>query len=331
VSRRAPDGRPTRLAYILAASHSGSTLLAMLLGSHPEVCTAGELKAASLGDVEAYRCSCGAPIRQCGFWAAIARATAEHGCPVDITRARTDVRGVDSAYARRLLRPLPRGPVLEALRDALLSLSPAWRRELPETQRRNAALAAALCAHTGKSCVVDSSKSGIRLKYLLRNPALDVKVIRLIRDGRAVALTYTDPARFADAGDPGRRAGGSGGDRAQERLPLRAAIREWRRSNEAADAIVRGLPRSQWVEVRYEELCRSPAATLQRVLGFLEVDPRLDPDFRAREHHVIGNGMRFDSTSEIRLDDRWRSAFTRDDLEAFEAGAGGLSRRLGYS
>ena len=46
-----------RLVYILAASHSGSTLLAMLLGSHPDVCTVGELKATSLGNVEEYLCS----------------------------------------------------------------------------------------------------------------------------------------------------------------------------------------------------------------------------------------------------------------------------------
>ena len=66
LAHTSPAG-PTRLFYILAASHSGSTLLAMLLGSHPDVCTAGELKAASVGDVDAYRCSCGAPILQCGF------------------------------------------------------------------------------------------------------------------------------------------------------------------------------------------------------------------------------------------------------------------------
>ena len=40
----------TDLVYILAASHSGSTLLAMLLSTHPEICTVGELKATNLGD-----------------------------------------------------------------------------------------------------------------------------------------------------------------------------------------------------------------------------------------------------------------------------------------
>jgi hypothetical protein len=323
---------PARLFYILAASHSGSTLLAMLLGSHPDVCTAGELKAGSLGDVTTYRCSCGTPIARCAFWARVAAETAARGEPLDITEARTDVRAVPSAWARRLLRPLHRGRAAEAVRDALLGLSPTWRRELPRRQARNAALVAALQSVTGGSCVVDSSKSGIRLKYLLRNPALDVKVIRLVRDGRAVALTYTDPARFADAGDPGLRAGGAGGDRAHERLPWRAAVREWRRSNEAAEAIVRGLPPSRWIELRYEDLCRSPAETLRRVYAFMGVDPAgLVLDFRRREHHVVGNGMRLDATSEIRLDDRWRTALTADDLATFEADAGSLLRRLGYA
>ena len=45
----APSAALPRLAYLLAASHSGSTLLAMLLGAHPEACTAGELKATNLG------------------------------------------------------------------------------------------------------------------------------------------------------------------------------------------------------------------------------------------------------------------------------------------
>ena len=58
----------TRLVYILAASHSGSTLLGMLLAAQPDVCTVGELKLTALGDVERYVCSCGQRIRECTFW-----------------------------------------------------------------------------------------------------------------------------------------------------------------------------------------------------------------------------------------------------------------------
>ena len=63
-----------KLAYILAASHSGSTLLSMLLGSHQQIATVGELKLSTkaIGDIDRYRCSCGQFIRRCDFWQKIA-------------------------------------------------------------------------------------------------------------------------------------------------------------------------------------------------------------------------------------------------------------------
>jgi Sulfotransferase family len=319
----------TPLVYILAASHSGSTLLAMLLGSHPEVCTVGELKATSLGDVDRYRCSCRQPITTCPFWLGVERDMARRGWAFDITRGGTDLGSGATAYGRRLLRPLHRGPVWERARDVALALSPTWRRQLPRIQALNAALAACICAQTGKRVLVDSSKIGLRLKYLLRNPELDVRVIRLIRDGRAVALTYTDPATFADARDPHLRGGGTGASRDSERLSLAKAATEWRRSNEEADAIVRRLDRSRWTEARYETLCRDPEATLRRLFGFLGVDPKA-PRMVLGEHHILGNGMRLDSSLEVRLDDRWRWALSARDLAMFDSVAGALNRRLGY-
>src|SRR4030095_6674403 len=137
----------------------------------------------------------------------------------------TDLAAGTGLYVRRLLRPLHRGPAFELVRDLALHIAPAWRGHLAVWQRPNARLAESVCRVTGKALVVDSSKVAVRLKYLLRNPALDVRVVRVIRDGRAVMLTYMDPARFADARDERLRGGGSGGDRAEERLSAtRAAV-----------------------------------------------------------------------------------------------------------
>src|SRR5438552_1889794 len=86
-----PAAAKRTLAYVLAASHSGSTLLAMLLGSHPEVCTVGELKATSLGDPDTYRCSCGALIRDCEVWDGVSRSMAARGHAFDIPRAETHI------------------------------------------------------------------------------------------------------------------------------------------------------------------------------------------------------------------------------------------------
>lgn len=321
-----------RLIYILAASHSGSTLLAMLLGTHPEIGTVGELKFTSLGNVERYLCSCQKEIKKCPFWSDVVQEVAKRGCSFDFSNPGTDFHSEMSGYVQWLLRPLHRGKVLEWVRDSALALSPTWRTRFPRFQELNSVLVESICNLTGKNLIVDSSKVGLRLKFLLRNPKLDVKVIRLIRDGRAVAMTYTDPARFADASDPDLRGGGMGGERESERLTMARAAREWKRSNEEADAILKNLDPSRWVKVHYETLCVQTDAALRKLFEFIGVnsDYKL-ASFRSVDHHIIGNGMRLDSTEEIRLDDRWRGSLTASELEAFNLVAGELNRRLGYT
>jgi hypothetical protein len=156
-------------------------------------------------------------------------------------------------------------------------------------------------------------------------------VIRLVRDGRAVALTYIDPENFADATAPELRGGGDGTSRDKERLKPWDAAHEWRRSNEEADAVVASLDPSQYTTVTYEDLCASTPAVLSKIWEFVGVSPfSFGEGWRARNHHVIGNGMRFDSSEEVRIDERWKTALPPAALAAFEAEAGPLNRRLGY-
>jgi hypothetical protein len=320
-----------RLVYILAASHSGSTLLAMLLNSHPDVCTVGELKATSFGDPGKYRCSCQQLIKECQFWNDIRQDMAARGFDFDITNAGTDIRTDMSPYVLRLLKPLHRGPALEAVRDMALNLSPVWRRNLPRILARNLALIQCVAARTGKKVIIDSSKIGLRLKYLLLIPELDIRVIRAVRDGRGVALTYMDPAGFADAKDPNLRQGGMGGERITERLTMEQAAKEWRRSNEEADEALKMLDPSKYTVNHYETLCRKPHEALNALFSFMGVKAgKQGSNFRSVEHHVVGNGMRLDSCSEIKLDERWRSGLSTENLSLFNSIAGELQQRLGY-
>src|SRR5581483_4089110 len=94
----------TRLIYILAASHSGSTLLASLLANHPSVCTAGELKLTSLGNIEQYRCSCRTLIEQCPFWSGVKEDMHRRGFSFSVGNAGTDLATGATRYVRRLLR-----------------------------------------------------------------------------------------------------------------------------------------------------------------------------------------------------------------------------------
>jgi hypothetical protein len=291
----------TNVAYIVAASYSGSTLLAMLLGAHADGCTVGEMRAPDVGDPDEYFCSCGAKIKECSFWARVSAAMATRGInEFDITNASLSIHDTDNAYIRRLLDPLPRGPVLEAARDIALGLSPKWKTHLRNIQSRNAALVEVLQEVTGAHVVVDSSKIAVHLKYLLRSPSLKIKAIHLLRDGRAVTTSML----------------GHGLKRETRAKTIEAAASSWRGNNESAERLLTRLPSSQWLQIRYEDLCREPAPMLERLCDFLGMDrDRVVLDFRSKQQHVLGNDMRLKSTSEIRLDERWRTQLSKEDLE----------------
>jgi hypothetical protein len=321
-----------QLAYILAASHSGSTLLSMLLGAHPQICTVGELKANRIGDGENYRCSCGRQIVQCDFWKEIEFRMHQKGLPFSVGAAGTNISATDNAYLRRLIRPQLQAASLELVRDLALGISPAWHRHHALIQKRNAALIGTILELRGARIIVDSSKGGLRLKYLLRNRSLDVKVIRLIRDGRAVSLTYMDTDAYADASEPELRSGGFGKTGAKKKVPMSRAAYEWRRAIEEGERAIRRLKASQWIEIRYETLCVKPVETLREICTFLGVSREgVERDFRKVTQHVVGNGMRLDTSSEIRLDERWKAWLSAEELDIFDSIAGRVNRKYGYS
>ncbi len=329
-----PMRRPSiDYVYILGASHSGTTLLALLLNAHPDIATVGEAAPGKMGDVDTYRCSCGRLIRSCPFWQHITDAMrAKH------PEFRLDDFGTKFAFpsnrlANRLLGFEHRRAFLEGLRDAALRLFPGWQRAQPEIMARCYDLASAVLSEVRGRVFVDSSKLAHRLKFLLRMGEFKIKVIHLVRDGRAVALTYMKQDEFADSREPALRRGGRGmaATATAHSLPMWKAAEEWRRSVRSAEHVLAGLDKARWIQVCYEELCRDTPGVLRRIHGFLGTDcSRTAAQFRAVEHHVIGNGMRLDSLSEIRLDERWRQTLTEQDLLLFQQVAGEVNRRYGY-
>ncbi len=75
MSEALENGRPVTVIYIAGLGHSGSTLLELLLASHPDVVGMGEIAlqverlllspSSSAGEEP---CSCGATARDCEFW-----------------------------------------------------------------------------------------------------------------------------------------------------------------------------------------------------------------------------------------------------------------------
>ncbi|WP_354622648.1 sulfotransferase domain-containing protein [Psychromonas sp. MME2] len=320
-----------QLIYLAAASHSGSTMTAMLLGAHPDLCSVGELKAVHLGDQDSYLCSCKTLVSQCSFWKGVSEKMAQRGQEFCITCAETDIRTGATPYILRLLKPLVRGPFLEFIRDILLSPSPTWRKQLPKLQKRNADYVSAIAEQANVEAVVDSSKIGIRLKYLLKNKDLDIKVIWVVRDGRGVALAYKNPSDFADAKDPKLRGGGAGKTQEKGRS-IEVGAHEWVRCNQETQAVLATMDRDKWIKVHYEDICNNTEQTLDTLFEFIGVDPNKKRlDFKTVEHHVVGNGMRLDDSEVIKLDDRWKEQMSESDLKRFYDVAGEYHTKLGYT
>lgn len=319
-----------KLIYLAAASHSGSTLTAMLLGAHPDLCSVGELKVTHLGDKAHYLCSCKTPISLCSFWQGVSEKMRHKGHVFSIDDAKMDIRSDANAYTLRLLKPLVRGPLLEFVRDFLLSLSPNWSQQRPLLMRRNHDFICAVAAQAGVDTVIDSSKIGIRLKYLLKDSDLDIKVIWVVRDGRGVSLAYKDPGQFADAKDPRYRGGGAGKNSERGRQVQKGG-HEWVRCNEEIEALLATLPAHRWCKVHYEDICQNTGASLDKLFQFIGVDANKKRlDFKTAEHHIIGNGMRLDDSEAIKLDLRWQTQLSADELAQFESVAGRYQRKMGY-
>lgn len=299
----------TNLAYIVSSSYSGSTLLTFLLATHPQIGTIGELKATARGDVGQYYCSCGKLIRQCEFWQRVGEELARKGVPFDIADFGTHFHCASSRFADRLLRAAVRGTVFEMLRKVGLKGLPATRRQFQKILDKNRAVIDTVLKLQQADVFLDGSKDPIRLKYMLDSDYWNIKVIFLIRDGRGAANSYMK----------------------HHGVDMKTAAIEWQRCNEEAENILHGLDKSQWIEVRYEGLCKETEKTLVRLFDFLGLDPnKRTQDFCSVENHVLGNDMRMNTTSQIRLDEKWKSALTDEELRIFDFEADKMNRRYEY-
>ena len=299
----------TNLAYIVSPSYSGSTLLTFLIAAHPRIGTMGELKATARGDVDQYYCSCGELIRQCAFWQRIGQELARKDVPFDIADFGTHFCCASSKFVDRMIRAAVRGSAFEMLRKIGLKVLPAAQHQFKKILDKNRVIIDTVLKLQQADLFLDGSKDPVRLKYLWDSGYWNVKAIFLIRDGRGAVNSYMK----------------------HYSVDMKTAATEWKYCNEEAENVLRGLDKSQWIEVHYEDLCKDMENTLGRLFEFFVLNPsKRARDFRSVENHIVGNNMRLDTTSEIRLDERWRENLTDQDLRIFNDVAGEMNRRYGY-
>jgi Sulfotransferase family len=282
-------GASSKVVFIGGYGRSGSTLLDRVLGSIDGFVSAGELRHVwREGYLENRLCGCGEPFLSCPFWARVtARAFGDAGA-LDVERVLALKERVDRYWR---IPQIVTGVARRELRDGLRWYAACLR-----------SLYEAIAAESGASVIVDSSKD-VSHGYVLDSiePPLDLRILHLVRDSRAVAYSW-QRTRF----NPG-----SGRD--MERFSVTRASFEWVAIN-AVTALQRRVGPAKYARLRYEDFVGDPRRTLARILAFLDERGRDVPvDEQGRieltpSHTAAGNPMRFTSGSMmIRSDDEWRA------------------------
>ena len=288
------SGATLPILYIAGFGRSGSTLLDRLLGSTAGLHSGGEIDSVwTLGLVEDRLCSCGASFSGCPFWQAVGSnsfsslRTHEIDAIVRYTRSAFPAvkmwRILSSRTRKRLVNSAP-APFLDVTNKLYQGLRDASARQV----------------------VVDSSKLATYLVLLAQIPSMDIHVVHLVRDPRAVAHSWLRPP---EADPEGRTS--------MPRFGAAKSAALWLTMNIAVEWVARrwDLP---YVRIRYEDLVEDRARIVGQLRSTIlgDGDGYGDLDFgEAGEdvdlgvaHSISGNPMRFrQGLTPVAEDAEWKT------------------------
>lgn len=284
----------TRVLFIGGLGRSGSTLLERILCELPGVCSLGEtVHLWQRGLLDDERCGCGEPFSRCPFWQSVGDTAFGGWGGLDIEAFQHLKDSVDrTRFVPALAGRRPRADLLRRVTDY-----DATYHRLYDAAR----------SVSGCDLLVDSSKH-ISLACCLRwSESIDLRVLHVVRDARAVAYSWSKTVGRPEAVE------GSAEGAYMARWSAGKTALHWDAQNLGFGALARrGVP---MLRVRYEDFMRVPAATLREVAVFAGLDETVPLPFEGEaavrltpNHQVAGNPMRFRTGQvELRSDDAWRS------------------------
>jgi hypothetical protein len=291
------DGR-VRVLYVGGIGRSGSTLIERLIGQLPGVCPVGELVHLwERGITEGERCGCGLPFMQCPFWQQVGKVAFGGWDEVEVSR----VTALRAQVDRNRFIPELAGPRLRT----------RWRHALKEYTSYYARLYAAIVQVSGCELVIDSSKHPSLAHCLRWDPGIDLRVLHLVRDSRAVAYSWTRQVRRPDTHR----------ESFMTTYSPATAAGQWNAQNAAFHLLaMRGCP---LLRVKYEDFTARPDLALGRIADFAGLGAQASYPFLEGSgtscwahldnvHSVSGNPMRF-TTGKIQIsrDERWRTGLPK--------------------
>ncbi len=280
-----------QLVYVASIGRSGSTLLELLLGAHPEIATLGELHLwphEIAAGTSRLPCGCGSPLDACPFWAEMRRRVD----PLAAPPPRLDAFREQMDYGRAFR--------LERMGDFWWNGSRSSAdidTYAANTYRVVEAFADVAAEETGHRprLLVDASKDPYRLNWLARSGRFDLTILHLVRDPRG--FVHSERKNVGDVRG-----------RALLRLAARKSV-GWRLHSALVRRTAALLPSDRYRLVRYEDLATEPARVIGEIQTLLGVapDPTVITAFREHRYHAVGGNPMRHRAGGIALDERWRT------------------------
>jgi hypothetical protein len=170
----------------------------------------------------------------------------------------------------------------------------------------------------GKERFGDKTPSYMQRLDVLERAFPGARYVHLVRDGRDAALSFLALQRRARFNPTRPRT-------------VAAFAAQWRLEIEAARRFGRDPVAGRYGEVRYEDLVATPEETLREVCALLELefDPEMLTYHREPDAGTLRDHPRLAEPPTPGLRS-WRDDMAPDDVERFEAIAGGLLTEFGY-
>lgn len=304
-----------RQVIICSTGHSGSTMLDMVIGSHPACESLGEMTLLPMEFAMNRSCTCGYEMYTCPLWSQAARRLGIDikNNPYSLNLGYINAINGDPQITRRAyswnVKFWSRVNYFKLRYDLPLPL--ALTRHFTDGIKNSMRMFELVRQLTGKDIVVDSSKQHSRAVSLYLADPEHTRLIILVRDGRGVFYSII-----------------------KRGFNRRLALNAWKRYyNNLLPLINRYVPEQHVMQIRYEDFVMHTELQCNRICEFLGIiyHPQMINFTSVVHHNVNGNDMRFRQDSKMHLDEKWKSALSIADAEYFEHHAGSMNRWFGYA
>jgi len=160
-------------------------------------------------------------------------------------------------------------------------------------------------------------RNGLRMDFL-KAIFPDARFLHLIRDGRAVAQSIMERRKRSGNLQAWWDVKPDGWRQWEHLPPVAAVAHQWNAVIQYMEVAGAAMPSPQFMEVRYEDLLENPVSFVQRIMDFCEMT-WADADIRQATGDIGSRG------------DKWRKAFSVDELDLMMSIMGGTMRRHGYT